>query len=505
MAEATLRGRRRRERAAIVGGMVITKNPEGSPYRPVLRHPVLRRVLPGIAISCLGDGMSAVAITWLALQLAPPDRREMWVTLAVVAYALPGAFGAVAFNRPLAGRPGAQVAGWDATLRAVALGAIPVAYVLGALTTWLFVLLLAVSSLLYSWGSAGRYAMVADLLPAEHHVAANSLVGTLSEAATVVGPPLAGLLVSLAGPASAIAVDAGTFAVLAVSYRSALAAQPATRGVPAPGVAAAVAEPSGFRRLLRDRRLSGLLALSAGFFFLYGPVQVALPLLVVDHWHAGAATLALAFAVFGAGSVFGGLLGGYLGRRPLWPIVVGIVAAWGAALVPVGLPIPRVAALASFALAGLIWAPFPATSTALFQRATPPGALSQVLAARGAVLVLAVPLGALCGGPLVATVGPAATLVACGLAILALGLAGAAVLAVRRRATRRAATGGDRTRGGPAGGDRAGADPADPTRRDGRPGGDPAGCDPAGCDPGGYPAVDGGGGDPDATGPAGTA
>ena len=43
----------------------------GSPYYPALSHPVLRRVLPGAAASALGDGMSAVAIAWLALKLAP--------------------------------------------------------------------------------------------------------------------------------------------------------------------------------------------------------------------------------------------------------------------------------------------------------------------------------------------------------------------------------------------------------------------------------------------------
>jgi len=49
-----------------------------SPYYPALVHPVFRRVLPGAAASALGDGMSAVAIAWLALKLAPPDSRGLW-------------------------------------------------------------------------------------------------------------------------------------------------------------------------------------------------------------------------------------------------------------------------------------------------------------------------------------------------------------------------------------------------------------------------------------------
>jgi hypothetical protein len=51
----------------------------GSPYYPALAHPLLRRVLRGAAMSALGDGMSAVAIAWLALKLAPEASRGLWV------------------------------------------------------------------------------------------------------------------------------------------------------------------------------------------------------------------------------------------------------------------------------------------------------------------------------------------------------------------------------------------------------------------------------------------
>ncbi len=69
------------------------------PYYPAFSHPVFRRVLPGAAASALGDGMSSVAIAWLALKLAPADSRGLWVGAAVAAYSLPGAVGAVALRR----------------------------------------------------------------------------------------------------------------------------------------------------------------------------------------------------------------------------------------------------------------------------------------------------------------------------------------------------------------------------------------------------------------------
>src|SRR5689334_11369737 len=127
----------------------------------VLTHPVLRRVLPGLAVSAVGDGMSTVAVGWLALQLAPAAERGTWVAAAVAAYSLPSALGGVALRRVLRGRGGAQLAGWNALLRAAGLGAVAVGYALGTLSIGWYVALLACSSLLAAWGSAGRYTLIA--------------------------------------------------------------------------------------------------------------------------------------------------------------------------------------------------------------------------------------------------------------------------------------------------------------------------------------------------------
>jgi DHA3 family macrolide efflux protein-like MFS transporter len=90
-----------------------------SPYRPVLTHPVLRRVLPGVAVSALGDGMSVVAIAWLALVLS---HSALLVAAAVAAYSLPGALGAAVLGRWMRRRGGAPLAFANAVVRAAALG-----------------------------------------------------------------------------------------------------------------------------------------------------------------------------------------------------------------------------------------------------------------------------------------------------------------------------------------------------------------------------------------------
>lgn len=398
-----------------------------SPYWPVVSHPQLRRVLPGLAVSALGDGLAVVAVTWLAIQLAPHGQRGIWIALAMAAYTLPSAAGTVVFGRLLGGRSGAQLAGWDAILRASALGAIPLAYLAGALTVWLYVFLLAASALLHSWGAAGRFTLIAELLPPQHHLPANALLTTIAAFATIVGPPLAGILIGWVSPVWVIAVDAVTFAALALTYRFAL---PATGGVHRSERGAS--RTAGFAVIRHNSTLLGLLVLSLGFFFLFGPVYVAMPIHITDDLHASATLLGAYYTAFGLGGLVGGVVAGHLRDWPLGATTVGIVIGFGVAMLPLGLGAPAGLSLPAFALAGVIWAPYRSTSMALFQRSTSTTQLPTVLAANGAILVLAVPLGTMLGGPLVGAIGARPTLLLCAMAIVALGLTAGAIASSRR-------------------------------------------------------------------------
>ncbi len=72
-----------------------------SACRPVLANRVFRRLILGFAVSYLGDGMSFVAVAWLAIELAPRATAGLWVGGAVAAYTLPGVLGALVFGRRL--------------------------------------------------------------------------------------------------------------------------------------------------------------------------------------------------------------------------------------------------------------------------------------------------------------------------------------------------------------------------------------------------------------------
>ncbi|MGW0809471.1 MFS transporter [Nonomuraea sp. NPDC002799] len=402
-----------------------------SPYRPVLANRVFRRLILGFAVSSLGDGMSFVAVAWLAIELAPQASAGWWVGGAVAAYTLPGVAGALLFGRRLRRLPARRLLLADNVVRGVFLGAIPLAWLAGLLTPPLYVVLLALSSLLHAWGSAAKYTLPAELLPDGQRLAANTLVGSLDFAATIAGPAIAGVLVTYAGSALVLGLDALTYVFLAVLV--------ARTRLPEPGHLSPAGQPParGGLALLRSHpELLGLLTLTWFFNLLYGPVEVALPLHVTGDLHAPGTLLGLYWMLFGAGAVLGGLAVGALRRLPLWPVTVAIVVAWGLALLPFGFDVPVAVTVACFTLGGVIYGPFVTLSVTLMQAKAPPRHLAAMLAARSAALLTAAPLGTALGGPLITALGPRVTLGGSGLATVLLGAVACVLLLARRRRAR---------------------------------------------------------------------
>lgn len=396
-------------------------------YRALLGDRRARRLLSGLGVSSLGDGMSTVTIAWLAVRTAPAGRIGLFVGLAVAAYTLPGAVGALALGRHLRHRPARALVLAHCLLRAGFLGTVVVLATVGALSPFAYVVLLAGSSLLTSWGSAGQYTMLAQVGGEEGRLAANSLATAQVWLATIVGPALAGMLLARIAPAWLLGFDAATFAFLgAQAWRThtdaPTAEQPADDRTAESGL-----------RLLRRGDLLGLIVLTWLFFFLYGPVEDALPVYVAHDLHAHARLLGAYWTSFGVGAFASTLLVGTLRGRATRRITLLIVAGWGACLIPFA-SAPAAATLVSFAVGGLVYGPFIPLTYALFQSITTTANLPSVLAARSAALIVAAPLGTAIGGPIVAGLGARWTLTASGAATVLLAALATAVWRPRHAA-----------------------------------------------------------------------
>ena len=386
------------------------------PYRRLLADRRTRRFLAGLGVSALGDGLSIVTIAWLAVVIAPAGDTGIFVGVAVAAYTLPGVIGAILLRRYVVHRPAREMVLGHAALRAVCLGLIAVLSLAGALPPYLYVALLAGSSLLYAWGNAGEYTMLSALAGPDGRLAVNSLASAQVSFATIVGPVAAGILLFVLSPGAILAMDAASFAVLGwAAWRTRIDAGPADAPVDT------AAAGSGFR-LLRRRDLLSLTVVTWVFFFLYGPVEVALPVYVAHDQAAPAGLLGIYWTAFGVGALIATLVTGALRAGNMRRATILIVAGWGACLLPfAGAPIPIT--VLSFALGGVIYGPFIPLTYALFQSTTPAASLPAVLAARSSVVIISTPLGTAVGGPLVAILGATGTLVASGLATIALAVA----------------------------------------------------------------------------------
>jgi hypothetical protein len=118
------------------------------------------------------------------------------------------------------------------------------------------------------------------------------------------------VLLARIAPGSLLGLDAATFAFLGVQAWRTHADIPRTEQP----VDARAAE-SGFRLLRRDELL-GLIVLTWMFFFLYGPVEDALPVYVAHDLHARTGLLGAYWTSFGVGALVSTLLAGRSAAAP---------------------------------------------------------------------------------------------------------------------------------------------------------------------------------------------
>lgn len=364
----------------------------------------------------------------MAIQLATPGQGGVVAGLSLAAYTLPGAVGALALGRWFGGMSAQKLVAASTGLRALGLATIVALAATGQLDTFSYIALLAASSLFSAWGNAGLYTIVSQLFTDGRQLPANALLSASQQISIIIGPAIAGMILLKLDGSAILAVNAVSYLLLLTTVaRLKLPQQLA--------VARRAGVVAGFRILAQRPQLASLLLITAVFFFLYGPVEVGLPLYVTGNLAGSGQLLGAFWTAFGVGAVIGGFAGGALARAPRWPAVTAIIFGWGLALLPFGITDNTSATVISFAIGGLIYGPFPAFTISLFQQAADASELTSVLAARSAVTTTATPLGAALGGPLVTLWGAADTLLYSGIATIMLAALVTASMLLLKRST----------------------------------------------------------------------
>jgi len=255
-----------------------------------------------------------------------------------------------------------------------------------------------ISSLTWPLSAAGARTMFPTVVPGHLWERANALDSSSSVLATVIGAPLAGVLVGLAGGEWALAATATLF----------LFAGLAMVGIRDPSVkqrgAGVVAEArSALVYVFRNRTLVGLALTFFAFSVGWGCLVIAVPVLVLGRLHQGPAAVGYVWGAVGAAGLVSTLITGRLKTqgRERWLMAGSIVAvALAMSVMPFASSVLVVAA--ALVAVAIVETPFDIAFLTLRQRRTDPARFGRVFAVSMSLNVVGTPVGSALAGPLIA-------------------------------------------------------------------------------------------------------
>jgi len=390
-------------------------------------------LLAAHVLSVLGNAVTLVA---LPLYVYGETGSAALTGVLAVATSLPvvlgGALGGVLVDR-FGYRRSSMVSD---LVGAATIGAVPLLHVTVGLPMWLLLVLVLATGLLDTPGQGARTALVPEAaekggVPLER---AMGWWGAGQRAATMVGAPVAGLLVAWWGPVVVLVVNAATFLVSAALVRWAVPASLETAPeAPEPALDYRHELLAGLRVLWASPLLRAVVAMVLLTNALdIGLLNVALPVYAEVHL-GGARAYGLLVGLFGAGALAGALLYSAVGHRlpRRWVFAVGF-ALTGPPMCLVLAATPGVVACATALVVGGIAAGSinPVLGTVLLEQ-VPARMRARVNGAVSAGAWSAMPVGALGAGLLIDGVGVAASLAIMG-ALYVVIVAGPFVLPVWR-------------------------------------------------------------------------
>jgi MFS family permease len=367
-----------------------------------LQEREFRMLFVGQAISLLGDGMVGVALAFAVLDLTGSigDLGLVFAarTIPLVVFLLVGGVFADRLPRR-AVMLNADVA------RLITQGTIAVLLISGHAQIWQLVLTQAVYGTATAFFNPASTGLIPSLVSPGRLQQANALRALAMAAGGVAGPALAGILVAVASPGWALAVDSASFGVSAVFL--ALLHLPMHDPVPVKPFLHELGE--GWREVTSRAWVWSILAFS-GLANMAGNVFFIVGAYVSKHELGGAGAWALISSAFGIGAVAGGIV--VLRMKARHPLKVACVGfgffAIPPALLALGVPAGVVAAGALFAgLAGAVGNTLWETT---LQQHIPRRALSRVSAYDWLVSLGLAPIGQILVGPIVAATSVDATL-----------------------------------------------------------------------------------------------
>jgi MFS family permease len=370
-----------------------TSEPEIS-YRALFRIPSMGRILLGMALSRIAGSMLGVALVLFTLDRFGSPGLAGLVTFAGTA---PGLFVAPIVGALLDRHGRTRLIILDQLTAAACLVAIASLTIAGLLTPALLVAITAVAGLTAPLSSVGLRTLFPLIVPRHLWERVNAVDSNGYVVATLIGPPVAGVMVQLVGAPQALYLIAALYAVSAVVILR--VPDPATAGSSGRLLVAAW---DGLRYTISNPTLRGLGVTLTIQNLAWGIISIALPVILLRNLGLGGAIVGIVWAVSGVTGGIGALMAGrwrVQGReRPMlvWPIA-GMAVSASIVLLSPTLPV----ILGVMAVQGFLNGPMDVAMFTLRQRRTDPAWLGRAFAVSMSFNFLGYPFGAALGGVLV--------------------------------------------------------------------------------------------------------
>jgi MFS family permease len=396
----------------------VPERPEPPIDEPLSRNRDFSTLLVSQSVSVAGDAVSATALPLLVLALTGSG-----LAMGIVGAINTGAdFVMGTFAGAMADRGDRKRMMFGADLgRAIFTALIPLCDLLHGPTMVVILLVAAPLAILRGFFRAGYLASMPNLVGRSQLARGNGILETAYSASFIVGPAIAGFLVTVIGPGPTLAVDAASFALSSLGLLLIRRDLKAPTDRPPSRIVDDIRE--GVLHVARHPVLRTVILLFATTSAVLAPVGAALTFRIVRDLGQSPAAFGLALTGFGVGTLVGSLFATRLGQR------TNVARVLVLALLLIGSALIAAAEIGSLPLVVAMTALSGAGEAALVvvyvsvRAANSPDELVGRIASTARVMALGLmPIGSLLGGILIDAVGGTGTLVVLGASICILGL-----------------------------------------------------------------------------------
>jgi len=374
----------------------------------------------GQGISLIGTWMQSVALGWLVLEITnSPFAVGLNQALRSFGVLLFTLYAGVIVDRVDKRR----LIVWTQALQMLEALALAALVWTKTVTVWQVMALAVMFGIVNAFDIPARQAFIAELVARDDLMNAIALNSSMFNAARIVGPAVAGVLIGAAGVGLCFFLNGVSYIAVIAGLLAIRLAPPTTRGPVPTSAWEGLREALTF--VLRDARLAALVTLVALFSVFGFPFIVLMPVTARDVLHVNAGGYGLLMTAVGVGAMLGALGLALAGRRVRKGLVLlASGAAFGILLVLFAAARSFSLAFALLALTGCAMIITTALANTLLQTLVPDELRGRVMAFYAFVFVGMAPLGAFQAGlvaehtsaPFSTAMGGAACLVAAAVA-----------------------------------------------------------------------------------------